>query len=576
MAETPEDMEDWNAYPTYDVYVSMMQNYANNYPDICELIDAGETIEGRNILFLKISDNVSSREAEPQFMYSSTMHGDETTGYVLMLRLIDSLLTTYGTDTRITNIVDSIEIWINPNANPDGTYRSGNDTVSGAIRYNANYVDLNRNFPDPWIGDHPDGNPWQPETIIMMDIASANQFVMSANFHGGTEVVNYPWDGFTSSVNTHADDAWFQFISHEYADNCQANSPPGYMDGFNDGITNGGDWYVIHGGRQDYFTYFHYGRETTIEISDIKLLPASQLPDHWNYNKESFLLYLEQTFYGIRGNITFDPGVSDPIAKIEIIGHDKDNSEVYSDPVTNSYWRLIKAGTYSITFSSPGYATQTLDNILVNDYETTILDVHMTSAVPVELVTFTARVKDDGVLLNWSTETETNNKGFEIERLFISKSDFGTEENRWLNIGFVPGYGTISVPQIYHYYDEKLETGQYKYRLKQIDFDGSIEYSHEVEILLSNNSPKFYQLFQNYPNPFNPGTTIKYQIPFDGFVSLKIYNLLGENVVTLVYEQQSIGEYSVYFDGSNLSAGIYVYKFESGGFKAEKKLLLLK
>ena len=98
----------------------------------------------------------------------------------------------------LKNILDNCEIWINPLANPDGTYRSGNSTVNGAVRYNANFVDINRNFPDPADGPHPDGEVWQPETMIMMNVASANCFSASANFHGGEEVANYPWDTWSS------------------------------------------------------------------------------------------------------------------------------------------------------------------------------------------------------------------------------------------------------------------------------------------------------------------------------------------------------------------------------------------
>jgi len=199
-------IEEWDVYPTYEAYVQMMQQFAANYPNLCRLVDAGTTVQGRNIFFAVISDNVDQHEAEPQFMYSSTMHGDETTGYVLMLRLINHLLTNYDMDAQVTNLVDNLEIWINPNANPDGTYRTGNNSVSGARRYNANSVDLNRNFPDPADGLHPDGNAWQPETIAMMNIAQHNNFSLSANFHGGAEVVNYPWDTWS---RTHPDNLWY-------------------------------------------------------------------------------------------------------------------------------------------------------------------------------------------------------------------------------------------------------------------------------------------------------------------------------------------------------------------------------
>lgn len=189
MSGNIDEITDWNVYPTYDAYVNMMMQFAANHPSICKLIDAGNTVQGRKILLVKISDNVNVREAEPQFLYTSSIHGDETTGYVLMLRLIDSLLTSYGSNVRITNMINNAEIWINPLANPDGTYHGGNNTVNGATRYNANGYDLNRNFPDPIYGVNANQ---QQETAVFRNLAEQNNFVLCANFHDETEVVNYP------------------------------------------------------------------------------------------------------------------------------------------------------------------------------------------------------------------------------------------------------------------------------------------------------------------------------------------------------------------------------------------------
>jgi hypothetical protein len=298
MSDDLKSFGSWDVYPTYELYIQMMNQFALNYPDICRIVDAGNSVNGRKLLFAVISDNVNVREAEPQFMYSSTMHGDETTGYVLMLRLIDSLLTSYGTDARITNLVNNIEIWINPNSNPDGTYYGGNNTVANARRYNANGIDINRNFPTP--AGSPSGSR-QVETQAMITIADSNNFVLSANFHGGAEVVNYPWDSFS---RLHPDNNWFVQISRKYADTAHANSPSGYMDYLNNGITNGWAWYSVYGGRQDFFTYFKRGREVTIEISNTKNPASSLLPSFWNYNRYSLLSYMENCLYGIRGIVT--------------------------------------------------------------------------------------------------------------------------------------------------------------------------------------------------------------------------------------------------------------------------------
>ncbi len=367
-----KSLKAWDFYPTYDAYVNLMQQFESNFPAICETFNIGTLASGRKLLAVKISDNVGVRENEPQFLYTSSIHGDETTGFVLLLHLIDYLLSNYGIDPRITKMVDNIEIWINPAANPDGTYAGGNNTVSGATRGNANGVDMNRNYPDPQNGNHPDGNAWQPETVFFMNFADSMDFVMSANFHGGAEVVNYPWDTWPQ---LHADDDWWFAVSREYADTAHLHSPAGYMTDQNNGISNGYAWYSINGGRQDYMNYFEHCREVTIEVSNVKLLPETQLEAHWNYNYPSLLNYLEQTMYGIQG-IIIDSCTNQPVkAMVFVNNHDFDESHVYSSLPVGNYYRPIYPGTYSLTFSAPGYQSKTYNNVFVVAGDTTRLDV---------------------------------------------------------------------------------------------------------------------------------------------------------------------------------------------------------
>ena len=374
MSSVIADIQAWDVYPTYDGYVSMMNQFAIDHPSLCTVQNIGNSVQGRQLLVAKLSANVNVEEDEPEVFYTSTMHGNETTGYVLMLRLIDSLLTGYGVDPEVTYILDNMEVYINPLANPDGTYHGGNNTVNGATRYNANGSDLNRNFPDPQDGQHPDGMPWQPETIAMMNFADAHNIVISANFHGGAEVVNYPWDTWSTR---HADDAWFIQISRQYADTAQYYSPPGYMTDLNDGITNGWDWYEVDGGRQDYMTYFQGGREVTIEISSTQLLPAGQLPAYWGYNRQSFLQWIQQSLFGIRGIVT-DAVSGLPVdAKIIVLNHDADNSQVFTDPDIGNYHRMIQGGTFNIQFSAEGYSPVTVNDVLVRNRDITIVNVQL-------------------------------------------------------------------------------------------------------------------------------------------------------------------------------------------------------
>lgn len=375
---TIKNIELWDAYPTYAVYESMMYQFTTNFPNLCKLDTIGVLASGRKLLAVKISDNVNQKENEPRFLYSSSMHGDEVTGYVLMLRMIDFLLNNYGSNTEVTNLVNNIEIWICPLANPDGTYKGGNSTVSGSVRYNANNVDLNRNYPDPSAGQHPDGNVWQPETQFFMNFAQKNHFNMAANFHGGAEVVNYPWDSFQQLA---ADDNWWQYVSSEYADTVHLHST-GYMTDLNNGITNGYAWYLVNGGRQDYMNYWQYCREMTIELSALKILTATDLPAHWDYNYRSLIGFIQQSLNGVRGVVT-DSCTGQPIeAKVEIIGHDMDNSFVQSFLPVGDYHRYLYSGNYTLTYSASGYEPKSYAVNVAND-SAVVRDVQLATISPV-------------------------------------------------------------------------------------------------------------------------------------------------------------------------------------------------
>ncbi len=374
MAFSIDEMSDWDKYPTYDVYVSMMQKYATDYPELCTLEEIGTLQSGRKLLSLKISNNpLSEYKKKPEVFFTSTMHGDETGGYIVLLHFIDYLLTNYNnTDIpEIKNLVDNCEIWINPLANPNGTYKSGNNDISGAIRYNGNYIDLNRNFPNFVYGEHPDGNSYQEETLLMMDFAQKHNFSLSVNIHSGNEVVNYPWDTWSKEA---ADNDWWIYVGGMYRDLAQANSPGGYFTGVSNGLTNGYDWYSIHGGRQDYMNWFNRCREFTLEISDTKLYPTDKLPLLWSYNKDALFNYALQSLYGIHGTVFNSHGL--PVkAKIEVLNHDFDNSEVFTDSLTGFFVRYLKGGIYNLKISANGYADKFIDNVSVNDNEKTELNI---------------------------------------------------------------------------------------------------------------------------------------------------------------------------------------------------------
>ncbi|MCH6573842.1 MAG: T9SS type A sorting domain-containing protein [Bacteroidetes bacterium] len=200
-----------------------------------------------------------------------------------------------------------------------------------------------------------------------------------------------------------------------------------------------------------------------------------------------------------------------------------------------------------------------------SDHIPLIATFQFDNPIPVELLSFTASVTRNTVTLNWTTATELNNLGFEIQRLSI--------ENVWGKIVFVEGYGTTTETHNYSYVDANLTPGKYLYRLKQIDFDGQYEYSDVVEVEIV---PEQYTLYQNYPNPFNPSTNIEYSIPSESFVELKVYDVLGNEVASLVNEQQQAGVYRADFTADNLPSGMYFARITANEFTQVVKMILLK
>ncbi|HSW54315.1 MAG TPA: T9SS type A sorting domain-containing protein [Ignavibacteriaceae bacterium] len=191
--------------------------------------------------------------------------------------------------------------------------------------------------------------------------------------------------------------------------------------------------------------------------------------------------------------------------------------------------------------------------------------------LPVELSSFTAVVNGNSIILMWRTETEVSNYGFEVER--ASSSNMPVQEG-WKKIGFVQGYGNSNSPKHYAFTDTPLEGTSFQYRLKQIDTDGKFQYSDIVSVDIA--APVQFELKQNFPNPFNPATHITYNLPRDGFVTIKVYDIVGSEIAALVNEEKKAGSYLVTFDGVNLSSGVYICTMSGSNFIKSIKMLMIK
>ena len=385
MAENYAQMtNNWSRYPTYNTYLAMMDTFRTRYPALCEIDTIlDETPANHKILCAHISNNLNDNEGKPSVLFISTIHGDEPVGYYMMLRLIDYLLSNYGTNTYVTQLVNNVDIWICPLHNPDGTYYTSNNQLNEApvsIRYNRHYQDLNRSFPE--AGQQPAKSDYEPEVEAMMTFMGAHNFTLAANMHGGAEVFNYPWDTWMTWQRSHADAAWWEYVGHRFADTCQHYNS-NYMDEENDGVTEGGDWYVITGSMQDYHNWYLGTRHVTIEVGDDKVISSNQLPYYWGYIRASLLNLIGEADNGIHGTVT-DSITGEPLeALVYIANHDLDHSYVETSLPHGDYHRPIKGGDYAVIYSADGYLPKTIVTHIA-DGQHLVQNVQLTKPVGID------------------------------------------------------------------------------------------------------------------------------------------------------------------------------------------------
>ncbi|MFC1573454.1 M14 family zinc carboxypeptidase, partial [Candidatus Eisenbacteria bacterium] len=336
------------AYHTYETLTTELQQIATDNPSIVTLSSIGLTVQGRELWMMKISDNVEVDEPEPEFLYIATIHGDEPVGTELTIYLIRRLVRDYGGNPDITALIDNSEIWICPMYNPDGN-------AAGA-RNNAQGLDLNRNFPDPVDDpiDDPFGHP--VEVQQMMYFYYDHNFLLGACFHTGALVVNYPWDSITETTPDHD-------MIHNLALGYSVRNPPMWNSPtFPNGVVLGWEWYVIHGGIQDWAYNWRNEVLYTIELNNVKWPNASQLAGLWDDNEESMLWLMEQVTMGVEGYVT-DAVDGSPIeADFDVVEIGK---PMWGEPIEGYYHRLLEAGTYTLEFSAFGYNTHTEPGVVV-------------------------------------------------------------------------------------------------------------------------------------------------------------------------------------------------------------------
>ena len=332
-------------YNDYNEMTMILQNIADEFPEITDLFSIGQSVMGRELWVMNITDNPGINEIEPEFKYIANMHGDEVVGRELSLNLIEWLCQNYSSDPRAMNLINNIDIFIMPSMNPDG-FEIGS-------RYNSNGVDLNRDFPDQYNDPNNSILGRQPETAAVMQWSWEHNFVLSANMHGGALVANYPFDGpYSGNYSATPDDDIFIHLATTYSIN---NSDMYGSNSFENGITNGAEWYAVFGGMQDWNYIWEKNMDITLEQSDEKWPNSSELPQFWENNQESLIAFMEQIFIGLHGVVTDNYG--NPLSA-EILINGIDHS-IFTDSENGDYYRLLTPANYDISIQSFGYESQT-------------------------------------------------------------------------------------------------------------------------------------------------------------------------------------------------------------------------
>jgi hypothetical protein len=332
------------AYHTYETLTSELQQLAAKYPNLVTLTSAGKSVQGRELWYVKISSPKFADNTKPNLLYVSSMHGDEVVGKEMMVYLVRDLLSLYGTDARITSLVDTANLFILPSMNPDGTVAQE--------RFNADGIDLNRNFPE--LDENATSTEGRAvETLALMKLHQKYRFELAVNFHTGAVCVNIPWDSKRNTASQKfGDDKLILTLAHRYAN---LNGPMSKVDSgsFDKGVTYGFEWYQVLGGMQDWASFFYESTHATIELSDIKWPSANVLPARWNDNRESLIQYLEDGLTGFHLKVTdTDGNLLDATVEMATATRALHYHGLVHRPAVG--------GSQLVTVSAPGYVAKTM------------------------------------------------------------------------------------------------------------------------------------------------------------------------------------------------------------------------
>lgn len=347
----------FDAYHSYDQIIDLMDSLETAFPNICKKYMAGTSLGGRELAYLKISDNVNSDETEPEIFFDAGIHGDEIAGQENTIRFARFLCTEYSSNSTISDLVDNREIFLYPMVNPDGRVAMS--------RYNNNGVDLNRDWGYMWNGEGSSSGAYsQVESKALRDVMYNNQFVVHTTFHGGIECISQPWSYRSSQC---ADHSHIDNLGGVYSSTSGYSNLPHYQG--NTGM------YPINGSTKDCNYGIRGSVSWSMEVSEDKQPPASQIGYYYNINEPAMLAMIEYSGYGVNGVVT-DASTGDPIPAVIFV---EDLFPVYADPTAGDFHKWVLPGTYDITIIANGYDTEVVTGIVVDADGTDLIPITMTA-----------------------------------------------------------------------------------------------------------------------------------------------------------------------------------------------------
>jgi hypothetical protein len=606
---------------TLDEVIAKLDEMRMLYPNLISAKDSiGSSVEGRTIYAVKISDNPDESENEPGVLYTALHHAREPMSMMQMIYFMYYLLENYNADPSVQYLVNNRELFFIPVVNPDGYEynRQTNPNGGGFWRKNRKHnggtfygVDLNRNYGPYSYWNAPNGGsssnsydeiyrgiePFsEPETQTIRDFLAVKNIKSALNYHSFGSYLIYPYGCFERET---PDSLAFREFSEDmtiyngYTTGTDLQtvgySVRGYSDDYfydGDTLLNGGKIFAMSPEVGRYYDGFWPSQARIFPLAEENLFPnlyyAWAAGDYITFEnpidiRRDFTAGNTITIPLTFKNKGLSTGYNITAELTSLIGNAIVVNDIVSFDSIEARTTRESEAQLAFTISPEAFVNDQLELKLtissggaVISEDTLKFTVEAPTNLPVELTEFNAKSFKDYVLLNWTTKSELNNRGFEIYR----KGE-GTD---WYRIGFVAGEGTAMESHSYSYSDKNIIRGTYSYRLKQLDYNGTYRTYGSLKVEYIGITD--YTLEQNYPNPFNPETVIRYSTPEDGRVKITVYNLLGVELKTLVDEYKSAGNYEVIFNTKDLKeqigSGIYFYKMEASNYSKTRKMIILR